>query len=433
MEKRGKCKPNPGSAQWIRTLSSGFLAVFLAFSGFQTTAQQTDKFLEGFLKKSPELFGRVLTNPAKYDVQIIYTQINRDEKNRPLFKSYHYRLNKDRYFYPASTVKLPAVLLSLEKINQLSKKQPGLSIYTPLLTDSLAGIQTAVSVDPTAENGLPSVAHYARKILMVSDNDAFNRLYEFVGPCEINERLRDKGYRDLRIVHRLSIPLTPEQNRRTNAIRFVKSDTVLYQQPVQVCDKIFRPEKAIRRGVGYLKGGTLVKEPFDFTEKNYFSLEDQQEMLKAVLFPDDVPVRKRFDLTSDDYRFLYRYLSQLPRESKYPNYDSTYYDSYVKFLVFGDAKSQLPPSVRIFNKVGDAYGYMIDNAYIVDFDRGVEFLLSAVIYCNEDGIFNDDAYDYQTVGYPFMANLGRILFDYEVKRKRLNPPDLSRFRVRYDD
>ncbi|WP_421829782.1 serine hydrolase [Larkinella sp.] len=471
MEKRGECKDNQHIAQKIKRLLSDFrrlapkspkgdfghpvystsksplgdlgasrqrwyvsiLAILLSLSGFQTTAQQTDKFLDGLLKKSPELFGRVLANPAKYDVQILYTQINRDEKNRPLFKSYRYRLDKDRYFYPASTVKLPAVLLSLEKINQLSKTQPGLSIYTPLLTDSLAGIQSAVSADQTAENGLPSVAHYARKILMASDNDAFNRLYEFMGQCEMNERLRDKGYRNLRIVHRLSIPLTPEQNRRTNALRLVKSDTVLYQQPVLFCDKIFRPEKPIRRGVGYLKDGTLVKEPFDFTEKNAFSLEDQQEMLKAVLFPDDVPVRKRFDLTSDDYRFLYRYLSQLPRESTFPKYDSTYYDSFCKFLVFGDAKSQIPSSVRIFNKVGDAYGYMIDNAYIVDFDKGVEFLLSAVIYCNEDGIFNDDAYDYQTVGYPFMANLGRIIFDYEVERKRLNPPDLSRFRVRYDD
>ncbi|GAB3340479.1 hypothetical protein GCM10027299_53920 [Larkinella ripae] len=408
------------------------LAVLGLWFGSQPTqAQQTDKFLEELLKKNPELFGKVLENPAKYDVQILYTQINRDEKNRPLFKTYRYRLDKDRYFYPASTVKLPTVLLALEKINQLRKKQAGLSIDTPMLTDSTS-FQTAVRSDSTAENGLPSVAQYARKILLVSDNDAFNRLYEWVGPCELNGRLREKGYKDVRIVHRLSIPLTPEQNRRTNAIRFEKGDTVLYQQPAQVCDQTFRPDKPIFRGTGYRNGETLVNEPFDFTGKNFFSLENQQDMLRAVLFPDDVPARQKFDLTSDDYRFLYRYLSQLPRETSYPKYDSTYYDSYGKFLVFGDAKSKLPPSVRIFNKVGDAYGYMIDNAYIVDFEKNIEFLLSAVILCNEDGVFNDNKYDYQTVGYPFMANLGRVIFDYEVKRKRVNPPDLSRFRVRYD-
>jgi hypothetical protein len=29
-------------------------------------------------------------------------------------------------------------------------------------------------------------------------------------------------------------------------------------------------------------------------------------------------------------------------------------------------------------------------------------MVTAVIYCNEDGIFNDDKYDYETVGFPFM-------------------------------
>lgn len=415
----------------IGRLTAGLLTVAVLAGVQAVRAQQTDKFLEELLKKNPELFGKVLENPAKYDVQILYTQINRDEKNRPLFKSYRYRLDKDRYFYPASTVKLPTVLLALEKINQLRKKNPALSIYTPMLTDS-TGYQPGVRQDSTAENGLPSVAQYIRKILLVSDNDAFNRLYELVGQCELNSQLREKGYKNTRITHRLAIPLTPEQNRRTNAVQFVKGDTVVYSQPAQVCDQTFRPEKPIQRGVGYLKDGALVKQPFDFTEKNFFSLEDQQDMLRAVLFPDDVPVRTKFDLTSDDYRFLYRYLSQLPRETKFPHYDSTYYDSYAKFLVFGDAKSRMPASVRIFNKVGDAYGYMIDNAYIVDFEKNVEFLLSAVIYCNEDGIFNDNKYDYQTVGYPFLANLGRVLFDYEVNRKRLNAPDLSRFRVSYD-
>ena len=176
---------------------------------------------------------------------------------------------------------------------------------------------------------------------------------------------------------------------------------------------------------------SLVRQPFDFTTKNYFALEDQQQMLRAVLFPDAVAPKQRFDLTSDDYRFVYRYMSMFPRESLYPAYDTTHYDAYCKFLLAGDRKWTFPKSVRVFNKVGDAYGYLIDNAYVVDFDRGVEFMLSAVIYCNQDGVFNDDKYDYDRVGFPFLGNLGRIIYDYETKRKRPNKPDLSRFRVDY--
>ncbi len=399
-------------------------------------AQKTDKLLLNLLRKSPELFGTILKNPAQYDVQILYTQIDRDAQNQPTFKTYRYRVDKNRYFYPASTVKLPAVLLSLEKINELKASGRLVNRETTMLTDSAYAGQTVVRHDTTAANGLPSVGHYAKKILLVSDNDAFNRLYEFLGQCTLNEKLHAKGYRDLRIVHRLSIPLTTEQNRRTNPVRLVDGDQVVYTQPGQTCDQTPRADSVIRRGLGYMTtgrtGDSLVRQPFDFTTKNYYALEDQQAILKAVLFPDAVPARQRFNLTPDDYRFLHQYLSQLPRETTYPHYDSTFYDSYCKFLLAGDSKKMFPANLRIFNKVGDAYGYLIDNAYIANFDTGVEFMLSAVIYCNKDGIFNDNTYDYDTVGYPFMGNLGRVIYDYESRRKRPVKPDFSRFRVTYD-
>ena len=405
------------------------LCAFLCFSAFNSFAQpKTDKFLADLLNKTPELFGPILRDPARYDVQVLYTRINRNARNRPSFQTYRYRIDKNRYFYPASTVKLPAVLLALEKLNELK-----ISRNTTVLTDSADAGQTTVRRDSTSATGLPSVAHYAKKILLVSDNDAFNRLYEFVGQCGMNERLYAKNYRNLRIVHRLSVPLTVDQNRRTNPVRFLDSaGTVLHQQLLQTCDQTPRSDSVIWRGVGYMKGNTLIREPFDFTDKNYFALEDQQAMLRAVLFPDDVPADRRFNLTPDDYSFLYRYLSQLPRETTYPKYDSAYYDSYCKFLLAGDQKTAFPRNIRIFNKVGDAYGYLIDNAYIVDVEKGIEFMLSAVIYVNADGIFNDDKYEYDTVGMPFMGNLGRVIYDYEAKRKRPNKPNLSRFRVSYD-
>jgi len=44
-----------------------------------------------------------------------------------------------------------------------------------------------------------------------------------------------------------------------------------------------------------------------------------------------------------------------------------------------------------------------------------------------DGVFNDDKYDYDTVGFPFLANLGKCLYDYEIARKRVHKPNLSKF------
>ena len=44
--------------------------------------------------------------------------------------------------------------------------------------------------------------------------------------------------------------------------------------------------------------------------------------------------------------------------------------------------------------------------------------LAQLIHCNSDGIFNDDKYDYDSIGFPFMKNLGRVIYEHELKRER---------------
>ena len=75
--------------------------------------------------------------------------------------------------------------------------------------------------------------------------------------------------------------------------------------------------------------------------------------------------------------------------------------------------------------MGDAYGFLTDAAYIVDFDNGVEFILAATIYTNANETFNDDTYEYDTIGLPFLRHLGRAIYDIELKRKRAHRPDLA--------
>lgn len=117
-------------------------------------------------------------------------------------------MNVEKYFYPAITVKLPAVILALEKINELNIND--LNKYTPLQIDSIENWQTPAVFDSTSPNGLPSIAHYIKKIFLVSDNIAYNRLYEFLGQEYSNEKLWGKGLVDCRFVSRLSVFLSPE-------------------------------------------------------------------------------------------------------------------------------------------------------------------------------------------------------------------------------
>ncbi len=87
------------------------------------------QFLEKLLKKHSQHLTSVLDNPDKYEVQILYTKIDRNKRNEPHFTTYGYHVNNKQYFYPASTVKLPAVLLALEKVNKLK-----IDKNTPMLT-----------------------------------------------------------------------------------------------------------------------------------------------------------------------------------------------------------------------------------------------------------------------------------------------------------
>jgi hypothetical protein len=398
------------------------------------SAQQIDTaFLKSLLESHPELFSHILNHPTHNEVQILYTQIDRDENNVPHFTSYSYRLDANHYFYPASTVKLPTAIFALEKLNELNI--PGLTKKTVMKTDSSFAGETKKTEDTTSANGLPSIENYIKQILLVSDNYAYNRLYEFVGRAEINEKLKKYGLNHTRIIGRLAIYDGGECAKHTNAIDFYKGEKLIYHQPAQYDEKDYPMHlENMLQGKGYLdKNDKLIMKPFDFSEKNVYTITDQQTVLKRLLFPETFPKEQQFNLTKQDYKLIYKYMSMFPMESKKPTYNSAdYYAAFCKYLFYGnDSLAIINPDIRIFNKIGDSYGYVVDNAYIVDFKNKVEFILTAVVQSNDDGIYNDNIYEYKTVCQPFMKNLGQIVYQYELQRPKKYLPDLSKFKFSY--
>lgn len=381
--------------------------------------------LESLLEANPAQFATVMANPARHRVQIIYTQIDRDAENRPSFRSYTYRLNPSEYFYPASTVKLPTAALALERLNELDIR--GLDRDTVMLTGTAADYQTEAALDGGSPTGLPSIGNYIRKVLVVSDNDAFNRLYEFLGQQRINERLAAMGFTDTRIVHRLEVALSAEENRWTNPVRFMNAGSIVYQQPDQRSNRSFLGSEPLPLGVAEIIDDERIDRPKDFSGKNAFPLQHLHDTVKALMFPDSQPAGRRFDLTPDDYRFLWRYMSEYPAESGIDEYaDGSFYpDGYVKFLMYGGSAPDIPENIRIFNKVGDAYGFLTDAAYVVDFDNKVEFLLAATLYTNDNEVFNDNRYEYDEIGFPFLRDLGQAIYELEIDRPRQFEPDLA--------
>ncbi len=244
---------------------------------------KTGLFLPDLLNQYPQYFDSIIKFSKNWNVQVIYTQIDRDLNNLPKLTNYYYNVNPDKYFYPASTVKLPVAALALQRLNELKEK--GIKRNTTIFTEAAYSGQTEVYKDSTMPDGRPTIGHYIKKILLTSDNDAFNRIYEFLGQEYINKNLHRKGYPNAQVLHRLDIFLSEDENRHTNPVKFLDSNNnVLYRQP-SVFNKTKYKVRNDSLGKAYYNGNELINTTMNFSKKNRLTLEDLHTILRSLIFP----------------------------------------------------------------------------------------------------------------------------------------------------
>ncbi|SER11683.1 serine hydrolase [Neolewinella agarilytica] len=376
--------------------------------------------LNTIISRQASSFGPWASEPDKYEIQVLYTEIDRQPDGSVRLKTHRWGArDTSQYFYPASTVKMPAAILALQQLNELGVQ--GLSPQTLLFhgtgTAPASAPQTPAAADTTSVSGYPSLEQYIRKIFLVSDNDAYNRLFEFLGPTYMNHALHRAGIHGGRLQHRVGVGgFNTETHAWLNPVKFVDGINVPYQIGERH-DRYYDPLPNLKgqfRGKGYTTNdGELINEPFDFSHKNYLSVRNLHDILLRVVLPEAVPEQQRFTLTDADYALLRQAMSERPRESASPVYDKP--DNYVKFWLYGDQPeaTKIPDGLRIYNKVGWAYGYLTDAAYITDAESGREFMLVGTIHVNNNRIFNDGEYEYLETGMPFFGELGRAVLAFE--------------------
>ena len=107
------------------------------------------------------------------------------KKNQPKFTAHRFQQEDSLYFYPASTVKLPIAGLAMEKLNQLNTQGIAIRQNTPFhIIDPETGkyVQQQDSTHPKQEL---TIGHLIKKIFLVSDNDAYNYLFDFIGKMKL--------------------------------------------------------------------------------------------------------------------------------------------------------------------------------------------------------------------------------------------------------
>lgn len=364
------------------------LAIAL-MAGVLLSCSEERSTLQKALRSESPLITEVMDRASEYEVQIMLTEINR-KGDSVTFTDHEFRADTSEYFYPASTVKFPVALLALEEIAVSDQ----INSETPFLVEG---------------DSLPTtLKKEVSKIFAVSDNDAYNRLFEILGKDAINSRLKAKGIGPLRISHRVG---TDNSDRlTTRPVTFLLQDsTSVIMGNIENAEIESLSLNKVLKGKGYYANDSLISEPMDFSKKNYLPVQALHQTMKRVMFPENFTSEEQFHLEETDREYLLSSMHTPPYQQGYDREE--YYDSYVKFFLFGDSEEPMPEDIRIYNKVGYAYGYLTDCAYIVDETNGIEFLLTATIHVNANGIYNDNTYEYDETGIPFLAELGRAVHE----------------------
>ena len=162
------------------------------------TSSSDQEFINRFVADNAQLLYTIKNN----DVQVRLTMIDRGEN----FIEYEYNIDTNKYFYPASTVKLPIALFALEKLNE----NKTLSINTPFMLE-----------DDTLKT---TFKEELEKVFVLSNNKANNRFFEFTGQDYLNKKFRSKGFFNSTIFHRLSTSNSSKLDGKR--VDFFTNDTI---------------------------------------------------------------------------------------------------------------------------------------------------------------------------------------------------------------
>lgn len=353
---------------------------------------------------------RVLATPDRFDLQILWTRIDAPGA-RQRRQELAFRLDPQRWFAAASLVKLPLALMALERLAERDWPLSGTHLEAQWPVDCTPALHSGPQLPPLRE----PLSRTLMRLLVVSDNEASNRLYQWLGPPQTQNWLHRKGLTSARIVRPLMVCTEPALGR-LGAWRLSGADTATLAAGAgrATGKRPGFPFGRVLRGRAWAEEGKRIDGPHDFTDANFLTLAQMQQLLMAVVRPELLAPRDRLSLRENDRLWLRDVLRTRPSERTDPYWPAVDFpDWYAKFLLVGDGKSAWPEGVKIYNKVGQSYGYLSDVAYIEDASNGSAFFLAATLSVDLDGTLNDGQYAYDEVGLPFLTALGQAILAEE--------------------
>ena len=334
--------------------------------------------------------------------------------------------------YPASCVKVAAAALALRRLAALRAlaDAPELSVRTGLV------FHRRRPGEAGAGEAAVNLGLLLRRVFLVSDNEAHNLLLDFAGRARANASLARAGV-DVRLRGSLGAGRGPPRCPARSVEVLAPSGPF----SVRLDDGAAGDGGAGGRGppapwsLGsshVTAAGALVREPLPMAGKSSATLLALQDLLVLLLRPTLADAGEEWlldgcerpeggggpggaaraaalGLEPRDLAFLSGAMAETcPGSPPLPEAEGRPED-HNKFFLRG-LRAALGPNVTVRNKLGQAYGFSLDNAHVVweDGPRGpVEFFLAACVYTNANETLNDDAYEYEDLGEPLLEDIAR--------------------------
>ncbi|XOV67932.1 MAG: serine hydrolase [Fluviicola sp.] len=380
--------------KWILILGMGLL-FSCSHSQSETDTHVAEKQRNSILD-SLEIDMEVARNP-KYRFQFVATSI----QNGTAIKSVAY--GTDKYYYPASLVKVPAALVLLEVLNERNIPLDAIPVF-----DTINACGSTKFVEISKEHQV-SFRQMLTELIVASDNHFYNAIYHFITPKELNERLRRKGLQGVKVYRAFTGCNRTDQLRTYPYKVFERSspEKLIYVQNASVLDSAVL-ESQYSFSQNRLFGskhensaGEIVEGPYDLNYHIEIPLEQMHTMMRFIFYPSHFPEEKKWNIRESDLTYLKEMLGTFPSEipTSYRSLKHLKDREYKYVLRLQEGKT------RTFGKLGLSYGFASECVYVPSEGIGNGVLLSYSVYVNSNDIVNDGEYDYETVARPFAEEL----------------------------
>jgi len=371
--------------------------LFSNIASAQSIIEQDASALLKIIKGKESIVDKVLANPEKYHLQINFTAVQEDLGKVTMN---NYSLYKDKYFYhPASLIKFPLALISLEILTTY-QENASVNLQTPIQSKTCA-------CDYGTDNYVnrlkqPNLDVLFKEMLIMSNNEAYNFFYDFVGTTIFNKRMKYLNLSNIILRNRFYSGCGGTASKMHGGITFIK-DSLDNSYTIN-CESDTL-QSALQ---------TIYLNAAGSQSYNLVSLHSLHQLMIRLFYPTAFNEELKLNMSEKNLNYFKKTISSYP--NSIPEYQG-YPNHYHKYLIPPHLINNKDSNIKIYSKNGNAGGYISDVMFFTDEKNNIKYFLSVSMYNARTKYYYRRRARYTSPGIDFFRQLSKILYNYEKEKK----------------